>query len=139
MDNSKIILTGRCTCCGSTDVYFIENNKKIICKQCNNWTWTEDALQSSWVNPIDLPEMRDATPEEQETIDNFIKSISTNTGITFDGSLTSEEQLNRRESLKAISKPTGINIFDLYKNEERCNFCGGIKRFGICQDCGTDS
>ena len=22
--------------------------------------------------------------------------------------------------------------------EERCCFCGGVKRFGICQDCGSD-
>lgn len=22
---------------------------------------------------------------------------------------------------------------------ERCPFCGGIKRFGICQNCGTDT
>ena len=98
MDNSKIILTGRCTCCGSTDVYFIENNKKIICKQCNNWAWTEEALQSSWINSIDLPEMRDA------------------------------------------SKDTGVNIIKKYhlSPKEKCSFCGGIKRFGICQDCGTD-
>lgn len=22
--------------------------------------------------------------------------------------------------------------------EESCRFCGGVKRFGICQDCGSD-
>ena len=22
--------------------------------------------------------------------------------------------------------------------EERCRVCGGVKRFGICQDCGSD-
>lgn len=113
MNKPKIILTGRCTCCGSTDVYFVENNKKIACKQCNNWAWTEEALQTNWINyPINISEMRNLTPEERESINKYIESIS---------------------------KPTGINIFDLYKEEERCRVCGGIKRFGICQDCGTDS
>ena len=36
-------------------------------------------------------EMRDATPEEQECIDNYLKDIS---------------------------EPTGVNIFDLIKNED---------------------
>lgn len=52
--------------------------------------------------------------------------------------LTPEERESQNKHIKSISKPTGINIFDLYKEEERCRVCGGIKRFGICQDCGTD-
>ena len=24
------------------------------------------------------------------------------------------------------------------QTEERCCVCGGVKRFGICQDCGSD-
>lgn len=47
-----------------------------------------EALPS--VNP--QPIMRDATPEEQEAIDRYIKSIS---------------------------KPTGVNIFDFYEDEEQ--------------------
>lgn len=40
-------------------------------------------------------EMRDATSEERESIDDYIKSIST---------------------------PTGVNIFDLMKDEEDCEY-----------------
>jgi hypothetical protein len=36
------------------------------------------------VNGIDISEMRDATKEERESVDNYIKSISVSTGIFFD-------------------------------------------------------
>lgn len=32
------------------------------------------------MNGIDISEMRDATKEEQESVDNYIKSISSNVG-----------------------------------------------------------
>lgn len=54
--------------------------------------------------------MRDATPEEQEAIDRYIKSIS---------------------------KPTGINIFDFYKDDEKsCNNCKHHLKF-MCKNWKT--
>lgn len=57
--------------------------------------------------------MRDATPEEQEAVDKYIKSIS---------------------------KPTGINVFDFYEDEEKsCNNCKHhlkfmCKKWETCHD-----
>lgn len=57
--------------------------------------------------------MRDATPEEQETVYNYIHSIS---------------------------KPTGINVFDFYEDEEKsCDNCKHhlkfmCKKWETCQD-----
>lgn len=36
--------------------------------------------------------MRDATPEEQENIDNYLKSISTPTGVNFFDLLNNEKE-----------------------------------------------
>lgn len=58
-------------------------------------------------------QMRDATPEEQEAVDRYIKSIS---------------------------KPTGINVFDFYEDEEKsCNNCKHhlkfmCKKWETCHD-----
>lgn len=46
----------------------------------------------------------------------------------------------------AISDLSAENKADFLHNklirdattEERCCICGGVKRFGICQDCGSD-
>lgn len=42
--------TGCCPCCQSTDLLITA--KKVICKSCNNWSWLEDAVNSSWIKEI---------------------------------------------------------------------------------------
>ena len=49
MSVSKTILTGPSIYRRNTDVYFVGNNKKIICKKCNNWSRAEDTLQTNRV------------------------------------------------------------------------------------------
>lgn len=57
-----------------------------------------------------IDEMRDTTPEEQEAIDKYIKSIS---------------------------KPTGVNIFDFYEDENKsCDNCKHHLKF-MCKNWET--
>ena len=118
-DSPNIIISGYCRCCGSTNIYIPDDNTKLVrCRQCNSQEYINNAFHEYKIDmqvpPLNNNTMRNPTPEERESVDKYIESIS---------------------------KPTGVNIFNLYKEEkeERCHVCGGIKRFGICQDCGTDS
>ena len=38
---------GNCSCCNSTNI--IITDKKIVCLDCGNWTWLEDAINSCWI------------------------------------------------------------------------------------------
>ena len=52
-------------------------------------------------------EMRDATPEEQGCINNYIKDISEPTGINIFDLLDSNEEAEK--ALKEMNKDNGIN------------------------------
>ena len=41
-------------------------------------------------------------------------------------------------TVKNFSKVLDNKVIRDATAEERCCFCGGVKRFGICQDCGSD-
>lgn len=41
---------GSCPRCQKTDL--VITDKKIICKSCNNWSWLEDARNSSWLKEL---------------------------------------------------------------------------------------
>lgn len=41
-------------------------------------------------------------------------------------------------TVKNFSKVLDNKLIRDATAEERCCFCGGVKRFGICQDCGSD-
>lgn len=46
-----------------------------------------------------------------------------------------------RDDIEVVEKEDDTTKMTHHKckeKEERCHVCGGIKRFGICQDCGTD-
>lgn len=41
-------------------------------------------------------------------------------------------------TVKSFSKVLDNKLISNAIEEERCCICGGVKRFGICQDCGSD-
>lgn len=101
-----------CKKCGSFDL-FIEprgNNIGLYCASCGTW--------QQWMNKNDIRtfehnnvtkklnvKMRDATPEEQEGINKYVKSISFPTGVSFfDGE-------------KYIVKSTGTTLSELSKEQ----------------------
>ena len=61
--------------------------------------------------------MRDATPEEQEAIDKYIKSISKPTGVNF-GALEQEpceDAISRQEVLDVVNNPLNIRLDEIIK------------------------
>ena len=63
--------------------------------------------------------MRDATPEERESVDKYVKSISKPTGVNFDTlvqesmrEFTVEEAKAYSKALDKMYKPTGFNVFN---------------------------
>lgn len=52
-----------------------------------------------------------------------------------------EAEIWAKNKIKRQVKPNKVLDNKLISNameEDRCRFCGGVKRFGICQDCGSD-
>lgn len=41
---------GNCPRCQKTDLVIAD--KKVICKSCSNWSWLEDAYNSSWLKEL---------------------------------------------------------------------------------------
>ena len=65
-------------CDGTKDCKSLKNGKNKGCPKCAE----EHRQLAEWLK--ELKQLRDATPAEQESVDNYIKSISKPTGIDFD-------------------------------------------------------
>lgn len=77
---------------------------------------TEDC-DNATICPCLMYNMRDATKEEQDGVNNYIKSISTPTGIVFESPYIDKEELDRIvDKLNAIGNINPV----LYKDLEIC-------------------
>lgn len=44
----KIKSLGCCARCGSKHIAITSDNKKVVCLDCYDWEWIEDAIYSCW-------------------------------------------------------------------------------------------
>lgn len=42
----KQFKSGHCSRCNSQNIIVVNN--KVICQDCNDWAWLEDAIDSCW-------------------------------------------------------------------------------------------
>ena len=84
------------------DAWWVKKTREQIKAQAEvNAHTIKSALDNGTNTAIGTGGMRDATPEEQEAIDKYIKSISKPTGVNF-WDLADGEYISKTESLKAL-------------------------------------
>ena len=71
------------------------------------------------------------------SLEDKIASAKPTTFLT-DG--LSEEEVKQAvdEGRRRLSKVLDNKLISNVMEDDRCCICGGVRRFGICQDCGSD-
>ena len=97
----------------------INDIRRIYARYVEIVTENENEALDMAIKALEQEPMRDATPEERESIDKYIKSISKPTGVDFWNSeqepmreFTEEETKAYSKALDEMYKPTGFNVFN---------------------------
>ena len=85
-----------------------------------------------------LEQCRGATPEERESVDKYVESISTPTGVTFD---EVQEELDVADGDRAVSLNAVLNIICMTKHfyEDSVSYNYVIKLLGELPSVGKDT
>ena len=97
----------------------------------DNYTMMSNKEAARWINAL-IDTMREETSRNSVLPDPEYKD-EVYEALELAVAMLSRDDLAIAKTYSNARNRTASNITD-----DICPMCGGIKRFGICQDCGTD-